>query len=109
MTDIDRNNKFFTIFRCFIPSKEARAYNWALRIAFKNLVGELALSFNQCISSDAEEVMYGPIRGMIHTVPCITKSNHRLDKFHVLNEEWKDHVITKVNGNVPKQIIGILL
>ena len=43
---IDENIKVFTLFRCFMPSKEARVYNWALMIAFKNLVGELALSFN---------------------------------------------------------------
>ena len=42
----DGNNKVFTIFRDFMLSKEARAYNWVLRIASKNLVGELALSLN---------------------------------------------------------------
>ena len=109
MADIDGNNKVFTIFKCFVPSKEARAYNWALRIAFENLVGELALGFNQCIASDAEEAMYGPIRGMIHNVPCITKLHHQLDKFHLLNKEWKDNVRTKVNGDEPKRIIATLL
>ena len=100
---IDGNDNFFAIFRCFMPSKEARAYNWALRIAFKNLVGELALSFNQCIASDTEESMYGPICGIIYNVSCITKSHHRLDKVHLLDKEWKD------DGDFPKNIIGILL
>ena len=100
---IDENNKVFTIFRCFMSSKEARAYNWALRIAFKNLVGELALSLNQCIASDAEEAMYGPVRGIINNVPCFHKSHHRLDKFHLLSKEWKDNVSTKVNGDEPKK------
>ena len=59
-----------------MPSKEARAYNWPLRIAFKNIVGELALSFNQCIASDAEEAMYGHVLGIIHSVPCFNKSHH---------------------------------
>ena len=108
MAGIDGNNKVFTIFRCFMPSKEARAYNWALRIAFKNLVGEHALSFNQCVASDAENAMYTPIRGMIHSVPCMQKSHHRLDKFHLLNKEWKDHVSTKVSGDIQKKIIANL-
>ena len=102
---IDGNNKVFTIFRCFMPSKEARAYNWALRIAFKNLVGEQALSFNQCIASDAEEAMYGHVRGMIHNVPYFNKSHHRLDKFHLLTKEWKDNVSNKINGDEPKKLI----
>ena len=70
-----------------MPSKNARAYNRALRIAFKNLVGEVALSFNQCIASDTGEAMYGPVRGMIHDVPCFTKSHYHLDKFHMLSKE----------------------
>ena len=67
-----------------MPSKEARAYNWSLRIAFKNLIGEQALSFNQCIASDAEEALYVPVRGMIDNVPCFSKSHRQLDKFHLL-------------------------
>ena len=108
MAGIDGNNKVFTIFHCFMPSKEARAYNWALRIAFKNLVGEHALHFNQCIASDAELAMYTPIRGMIESVPCMKKSHHRLDKFHLLNKEWKDNVSTKVTGDNQKKIIANL-
>ena len=27
---IDGNNKVFTLFHCFMPSKEASAYHWAL-------------------------------------------------------------------------------
>ena len=106
MAGIDGNNKVFTIFHCFMPSKEARAYNWALRIAFKNLVGEHALSFNQCIASDAELAMYTPIRAMIDSVPCMKKSHHRLDKYHLLNKEWKDNVSTKVTGEKQKKVIG---
>ena len=106
---IDGNNKVFTIFRCFMPSKEARAYNWALRIAFKNLIGPQALRFNQCIASDAEDALYLPIRGMIENVQCLSKSHHRLDKFHLLSKEWKDNVSSKVTGDEPKQIVATLL
>ena len=108
MAGIDGNNKVFTIFRYFMTSKEARVYNWVLRIVFKNLVGEHSLNFNQCIASDAEDAMYTPIRGMIQSVPCMQKSHHRLDKFHLLNKEWKDHVSTKVSGDNQKKIIANL-
>ena len=98
MTVIDANNKVFTIFRCFVPSKEAHSYNWTLRIAFKNLDGELVISFNQCISSNTEEAMYVHIH-RIHNISCITKSHYRLDTFHLLKKEWKGHVIAKVSGD----------
>ena len=106
MAGIDGNNQVFTIFHCFMPSKEARAYNWALRIAFKNLVGEQALNFNQCIASDAEYAMYTPIRAMIDSVSSMKKSHHRLDKYHLLNKEWKDKVSNKVTGDKEKKIIS---
>ena len=67
-----------------MPSKEARVYNWVLMIALENLVGEGALSFNHCIASDAEEVMFGPVRVMIHNVSYFHKSHHFFDKFHLL-------------------------
>ena len=88
-----------------MPSKEVRAYHWALRIAFKNLIGEQALSFNQCIASDAEDALYLPIRGMIENVHCFSKSHHRLDKFHLLSKEWKDNMSSKVTDDEPKKLL----
>ena len=81
----------------------------ALRIAFKNLIGTQALSFNQCIASDAEDALYLPIRGMIENVQCLRKSHHRLDKFHLLSKEWKDNVSSKVTYDEPKNIVTTLL
>ena len=70
-----------------MPSKEARAYNWAIRVTFKHLVGQNTLSFNQCIAPDGEHAMYKPTRSMIDTVQCMNRSHHRLDKFHLLKKE----------------------
>ena len=86
-----------------MPSKEARVYNWVLMIALENLVGEGALSFNHCIASDAEEVMFGPVRGIIHIVPYFKKIYHYLDKFHLLTKKWKDNVNNKITGDKPKK------
>ena len=66
-----------------MSSKEARAYNWAIRIVLKNLIGEQAFSFNQYIASD-EEAIFFLIREIIDSVPCFSKAHHRLDKFHLL-------------------------
>ena len=106
---IDGNNKVFTAFRCFMPSKETRAYNWALRVAFRHLLGDSILSYNQCIASDQELAMYQPIRAMIGAVTCLNKSRHRLDKYHLLKKEWLDKVSLKVSGEEATTIIDILL
>ena len=92
-----------------MPSKEARAYNWSLRIPFKNLIGAQALSCNQSIARDAEDALYLPIRGMIENVHCFSKSHHRLDKFHLLSKEWKDNVSSKLTDDEPRKIANTLL
>ena len=38
MAGIDANNKVFTCFHSFMPSKQARAYHWALRVALRNFL-----------------------------------------------------------------------
>ena len=35
---IDGNNKVFTCFHCYMPSKKARAFNWALHSALAQLL-----------------------------------------------------------------------
>ena len=84
---IDDTKKLFSIFRHFIPSKEARAHNWALSVAFRHLVGEKILSSNQCIASDQDLVMYSPIRSMIDFLPCLQNFTLCLDKYHLLIKE----------------------
>ena len=49
---IDANNKVFTCFHCFMTSKQARAYHWALRVAARHLLTDNVLSLNQCIACD---------------------------------------------------------
>ena len=106
---IDGNNKVFTAFRCFMPSKETRAYNWALRVALRHLLSDHILSYNQCVASDQELAMYQPLRAMMEHVPCMYNSRHRLDKYHLLTKEWLDKVALKVSGEEAKTIIKILL
>ena len=95
---IDGNNKVFTCFHCYMPSKEARAYNWALRSALVQLLTDNILVFNQCVACDQELAMYQPLRAMMADCQSsLFKSCNRLDKYHLLTKEWLDHVQCKVD------------
>ena len=95
---IDGNNKVFTCFHCYMPSKEARAYNWALRSALVQLLTHNILVFNQWVACDEELAMYQPLRAMMaDSQSSLYKSCNRLDKYHLLTKEWLDHVKCKVD------------
>ena len=55
---IDANNKVFTCFHYFMPSKHARAYHWDLRVAARHVFTENILYLNQCIACDQEFTIY---------------------------------------------------
>ena len=93
---IDGNNKTFTAMRCFMPSKELRAYNWAMRAALPILLTQKTLSLNHCIASDAEYAIYTPLRSMMNNVNCLKKSCHRLDKYHLFTKPWVETVSIKL-------------
>ena len=95
---IDANNKVFTCFHCFMPSKQARAYHWALRVAARHLLTDNVLSLNQCIVCDQELTMYQPLRERILNSNCLKQSCNQLDKHHLLQKVWKDKVEFKVNS-----------
>ena len=48
------NNKVFTAFRCFIPSKQEHPYTWIFNEAIPHLLTNDVLKYNQCISTDNE-------------------------------------------------------
>ena len=62
---VDANNKVFTCFHWFIPSKQARASHWTLRVAAIHLLTDNVLSFSQCIAYDQEIFMYQPLTQMM--------------------------------------------
>ena len=104
---VDANNKVFTCFHCFMPSKQARAYHWVLRIAARHLLTDTLLSLNQCIACDQEYAMYQPLRQMMEHCDCLRRSHNRLDKYHLLQKEWLDNVECKVNSKEAKSILHI--
>ena len=70
----DANNKVFACFHCFMPSKQARAYHWALRVATRHLLTDNVLSLNHRIACDQKLTMYQPLREMILNSDYIIKS-----------------------------------
>ena len=96
---VDGNNKTFTAMRCFMPSKELRAYNWAMRAALPILITQKTLSLNHCIASDAEYAIYTPLRSMMINVSCLNKSCHRLDKYHLFTKPWVETVSIKLGDD----------
>ena len=87
LSGVDGNNKVFTALRCFMPSKDTCAYNWAPRAALPHLLSDKSLSFNQCVATDQELAMYYLLHTMMEDVPCMYHSRHRLDKYHLLTKE----------------------
>ena len=70
-----------------MPSKQARAYHWALRIVGRHLLTDNVLSLNQCIAYDQELTMYQPLREMMINSDCLKRSCNQLDKYHLIQKE----------------------
>ena len=63
---------------------------------------------NQCIACDQEISMYQPLRAMMDNSDCLKLSCNRLDKYHLLQKEWKDKVECKVNSKEAHAILDNL-
>ena len=94
---IDVNNKIFTCFHSFMPSKQASACHWDLRVVERHFL--LTLSLNQCIACDQELAMYQPLREIMINNNFLKRSCSQLDKYFLLQKEWKDKVECKVNSS----------
>ena len=60
----DADKKSFIDFRCFIPSKQKKAYRWAIGKAMPFLVGS-AIRYNQVIACDMEQALVDSIKDSI--------------------------------------------
>ena len=94
-----------------MPSKEARAFNWALRSALVQLLTSNILKLNQCVACDQKLAMYQPLRAMMaENQSSLSRSCSRLDKYHLLTKEWLDNVQCKVDKKYTdaKSILKVL-
>ena len=85
---IDGDLKTFEVMNCFMPSKQYKAYEWAINVAFPKLCGSDNLLFNSFITTDQEDALVRSVCKLTHDKKC----NHRLDMYHVFIKEWKNKV-----------------
>ena len=88
---VDGNFKTFEAMNCFMPSKQFKAYEWVVSVAFPQLAQTNALHFNSIITSDQEENLVRSIEQLIkeddnQTVGC-SFARHRLDMYHIFIKE----------------------
>ena len=95
---MDGNFKIFEGMNCFMPSKQFKAYEWAVSVAFPQLAQTKSLKFNALITSDQEENLTKSIDKLIGSnssnsaaVGC-PFGRRRLDMFHIFIKEWKNKV-----------------
>jgi hypothetical protein len=92
LSGVDGDNKSFTGFRCFMPSKTKQAYKWALHIALPLVNGQATVNRMQCISTDNEEALEQAIEESRHHpggLPLHIK--HRLDFYHLFLQPWNQY------------------
>ena len=106
---VDGNLKVFNAMNCFMPSKQFRAYDWAINIAFPKLVGVQSCHFNSLFTSDQEMALVLSIRKFVNDSnekSCESSINfpapnscHRFDMFHIFTKEWRSKVSYFVQMN----------
>ena len=79
---VDGNNNFFTVFHCFLSSKQMRIYSWVFNVATRHLLTDNVLELNSCVACDGELVMYGLLRSMMRNKSGVPFLKNRLDTFH---------------------------
>ena len=96
---IDGRMKVFEVMNCFMPSKQFKAFNWAISVALPKLIGFDILRFTSLISSDQEDNLIRSIRSLIGTNSNKDMDQkphmnalHRLDMYHIFVKEWKNRV-----------------
>ena len=93
---VDGNFKTFEAMNCFMPSKQFKAYEWAISTAFPQLAQTNALAFTSLITSDQEENLVRSIEKLIETnnnqITGCSFASHRLDMYHIFIKDWRSKV-----------------
>lgn len=91
---IDGNMKVFTAFRCFMPSKQHRAYRWVINVALPFLLSDTALEYTNLVASDNEDGIVLSIDELIKDdkSKSFSHAKHRLDFYHIFLQDWFDKV-----------------
>ena len=86
---VDGSNHTFTMFRAFMPSKQARAFRWVILKALPALVGSETLKYVSFIASDQADSLCKAISSAI-TLKICPNAKQRYDFFHVFVLPWKN-------------------
>ena len=97
---VDGHMKLFTGLRCWMPSKQTVAYEWAIGEALPTLIGKNVTMQNRVISSDGELALNNAV------MASISKPNgpfactrFRKDYYHLFRQNWNDIVaVCKYNS-----------
>ncbi len=95
-TGYDGERKSFVGFRCFMPSKQKRAYSWAIGKALPFLVGD-SIQFNQIITCDMEDALCNAIQENINDPSSpLHRSKLRIDFYHIFEQKWSERISANV-------------
>ena len=101
---VDGDLQVYNAMNCFMPSKQYRAYDWAINVAFPKLVGKDVCKFNSLFTSDQEMALVLSIRKFVNNTVMTESSTlfqnnspaknscHRFDIFHIFTKEWMSKV-----------------
>ena len=82
---VDGHNRAFTGFRCWMPSKQSVAYQWAIGTALPILLGKKVTLANRIICSDSEKALVDAVMTSINAPNGPLKnSKFRNDYYHLV-------------------------
>jgi hypothetical protein len=81
----DGNQKSFTAFQAYMPSKQAKAYRWIFSTAMPSLLGKESLKRTSMVCTDDEDAMISSLRCEMTKLGVLPNAKHRLDKYHIFS------------------------
>ena len=75
-----------------MPSKQRRAYSWAIGKAMPFLIGK-SIEYNQVLTCDMEQaLMDACVECINRPMSPLSKSKLRIDYYHMFEQKWTEHV-----------------
>jgi hypothetical protein len=73
---VDGDLQVYNAMNCFMTSKQYRAYDWAINVAFPKLVGKDVCKFNSLFTSDQEMALVLSIRKFVNNTVMTERSTY---------------------------------
>ena len=86
---IDGTKKSFTVFRCWMPSKQNVAYEWAICVALPLNVGKKVTMRTRFIASDAENALVDVLNNTILSPKGVFRNaKYSKDYYYLVKQPW---------------------